>query len=151
MSDAAIGTRTIEATARVVSRDGRYVVLQTDRTAGCAACAAKSGCGTAALGSVLGGKASRLRMVNDVDAGIGDTVVIVLPETALLRAAIVAYMLPVIAMVIAAATAAGFGAGDPGAALAAALGLGAGLLLARYCATAPFVLTSLGGAFLRKA
>ncbi|MBB4304379.1 sigma-E factor negative regulatory protein RseC [Rhodobium orientis] len=151
MSDAAIVTRTIEAAARVVSRDGRYVVLETDRTAGCASCAAKSGCGTAALGSVLGGKASRLRMINDVDARVGDRVVLVLPENALLRAAIVAYMLPLLAMIVAAATAAGFGAGDLGAGLAAAVGLGAGLLAARHCATAPFVLTSLGGAFLRKA
>ncbi|MCW2306920.1 SoxR reducing system RseC family protein [Rhodobium gokarnense] len=151
MSDTALVARTIEAAATVVSRDGTHIVVETERTAGCASCAAKSGCGTAAIGSVLGKKASRLRMVNDIDARVGDRVVLVLPETALLRAAIVAYILPVLAMIVAAATVAGLGAGDLGAGLAAVLGLGAGLLFARHGATAPFVLTSLGGAFLRKA
>ena len=62
---------------------------------------------------------------------VGELVVIGIPEDVLTRAAVLAYLLPPAALVLAAGSAGSLGAGDLGSAFAGALGLVLGLLATR--------------------
>ena len=62
---------------------------------------------------------------------VGELVVIGIPEGVLTRAAVLAYLLPPAALVLAAGSAGSLGAGDLGSAFAGVLGLVLGLLATR--------------------
>jgi sigma-E factor negative regulatory protein RseC len=67
-----------------------------------------------------------------VAAKVGDEITVAVPDAAVLAAAFVAYLLPLLGLLAGAAVAASTGMGDPEVALGAALGLVAGIVLARW-------------------
>jgi sigma-E factor negative regulatory protein RseC len=88
----------IEETARVVGCEGRFAWVETQRASTCGGCAANKGCGTATLAKVLGQRRTRTRVLNELRAGVGEQVVIALPEQALVRGALAVYLVPLLGL-----------------------------------------------------
>lgn len=119
----------IEEQATVVARDGDTLWIETRRQSACGACGHGSGCGSALLGGLLGNGANRLAV--DARDGIapGDRVIVGIPDALLVRASLTAYVLPLLALVVAAGAAQWLGAADLVVALIGIAGLAAGLAL----------------------
>ena len=87
----------IEERGRVVAREGDAVWVETLRRRTCDGCSARHGCGHRLLDSARSGARARVRaLVDGEPPEPGATVVVGIPEGALLRAAAMAYLLPVI-------------------------------------------------------
>jgi sigma-E factor negative regulatory protein RseC len=124
----------IEETAWVVEREGDYVWVEAERKSTCGQCAARKGCGTGALANVLGRRPMRMKARNTVDARTGDQVIIGLQESALIKGSIAVYLLPLVAMMVAAmlgqglAPQFGFAGTDKAGIVSGMVGLGLGFL-----------------------
>ena len=90
----------IEEQAQVVEVQGEHLILQAHAQSACGACSAKKGCGTSVLSKVVGKKFSRFQAVNNVNAKVGDTVVVGIAEDALLSGSAVMYFIPVLGMIV---------------------------------------------------
>lgn len=126
----------IEQEGRVLSLDGDSAEITIVRQSACGGCQAKSGCGTAVVGSLFPSRELKLRLPNTAHARAGDRVVVGLPEAALQVAALMLYGLPLVAMLVAAiagqtlAQSSGW-QGEPAAILGGLSGLIGGLLITR--------------------
>jgi sigma-E factor negative regulatory protein RseC len=120
----------IEEQARVVAVADGSAWVEVRRRSACGSCSAAGGCGTGALAGLLGERAQRLQVRDDLGLRVGEQVVIGIPDAALTRASLAAYLLPLLALIAAALLAEAAGAGEGTTALAGLLGLGAGLWLA---------------------
>lgn len=123
----------IERSGRVVERDGAFVWVETDRPTACGNCAT-GGCGTTLVGQLAGKVGtSRVRALNTLQLRVGEPVVIGVQDGALVRSAIVVYLLPLLSMFACAAAGFWLGAGQDAAAreglalLGAAAGFAGGL------------------------
>ena len=81
------------------------VEVELLRESACAGCDLNQGCGTGALGRLLGRRTRPLLVSCDRELSPGDRVVLGLPEAALVRASLLVYGLPLLGMVIAAGVA----------------------------------------------
>ncbi len=90
----------IEEQAQVVEIKGNQLVLQAQTQSACGSCAANKGCGTSVLSKVVGRKFSRFQASNNIDAEVGDTVVVGISEDALLKGSVVMYVIPVLGMLV---------------------------------------------------
>ena len=90
----------ITETATVVSIENNQTWVETQRKSACGQCSASKGCGTSVLSKVIGNKLSKIKAINNIDAQVGDEVVIGLNEQSLLKGAFITYMLPLIFMFI---------------------------------------------------
>lgn len=90
----------IEEQAQVVDVCGEQLTLQVQTQSTCGACAAQKGCGTSVLSKVVGGKFTHFQAKNDIDAEVGDTVVVGIAEDALLTGSMMMYVVPIIAMML---------------------------------------------------
>lgn len=121
-------------TARVVTCVDDYVELRLDPMTSCRACTGNHGCGVGPLISVLQGDGGTCRV--PLPAGVmfrpGELVRLILPPAGLLRAAALAYLLPLVAGFAGAWLAGGLASPGAADACAAAGGL-AGLGLAVLC------------------
>lgn len=119
----------IENLAIVQQRIGSKVALSSYQRSGCARCEAGEGCGGGVFGKLI---KVQLRGLSLRDPGLdlrpGDTVVLGLPEIALLRATSLAYLLPLLTLFAAASAAAATGLSDPAVAMLGLLGLGLGMV-----------------------
>ena len=84
----------IEESGRVVDVDDSYAWIETNPATACGSCAVKQGCGTSALASLFGQRKSPLRVVNRINAAVGDQVVIGISETGLLSGSLAVYTAP---------------------------------------------------------
>jgi sigma-E factor negative regulatory protein RseC len=84
----------IEESGRVVAVEGDFAWIENERNAVCGGCAARKGCGTSAIASVLGQRRMRLRVVNRINARVGDTVVVGISESGLVRGSLAVYAAP---------------------------------------------------------
>lgn len=123
----------IEAQATVAEAGVGYAWLDIQRQSACGSCHASAGCGTAAIAKIWGGRRTRVRAVSNLALQAGDVVIVGLADGALLRGALLAYLLPV-ALLLAGAVlgeSAFAGAGEEPVILLGALGLGLGFLVVR--------------------
>ena len=81
------------------------VEVELLRESACAGCDLSQGCGTGALGRLLGRRKRPLLVSCDRELNPGDRVVLGLPEAALVRVSLLVYGLPLLGMVIAAGVA----------------------------------------------
>jgi len=88
----------IEESAQVIATEGDFVWVETQRQSTCGGCAANQACGTATLAKVLGRRRTRVRALNHDGAQVGDTVIIGLDETALIRGSLAVYAMPLLAL-----------------------------------------------------
>ncbi len=116
----------IEETGEVTGTEGEYAWVESERRSTCGNCSVRSGCGTSVIARFLGGGRMRLRVLNDIDARVGDSVVIGIPETAMLKGSLAVYAAP-LAGLFAGALAGHWLQGDAAAIAGAVIGLGVGL------------------------
>ena len=123
----------IEETGQVVDVEGAFAWIDSERSSTCGACNVRKGCGTAVLAKVLGQRRVHLRVINRINARVGDAVVIGISESGLVRGSLAVYAVP-LAGLFAGAIAGDFlgkyffaGGSDPVAIAGALAGLGAGL------------------------
>lgn len=90
----------IEEKAQVIEVKGDTLVLQAQRQSACGSCSANRGCGTSVLSKVVGQKFTRFQADNNINARVGDTVIVAIPEDALVKGSLVMYMVPVLAMFV---------------------------------------------------
>lgn len=114
----------IEESGTVVALDGHAVWVQTIRQSTCGSCSARKGCGQGALARMTDGRANQVRVRNTCGASVGDQVVLGIEESQLLRASLLVYALPLLALLVGALLGGGFW---PGQDLAAIVGGGIGL------------------------
>lgn len=87
----------IEETGRVVEVQGAFAWIESERSSTCGGCSVRNGCGTAALARVLGQRRVRLRVLNHINARVGDAVVVGVTESGLVRGSLAVYVAPLAA------------------------------------------------------
>ncbi|MCG8018038.1 MAG: SoxR reducing system RseC family protein [Candidatus Thiodiazotropha sp. 'RUGA'] len=92
----------IEETAMVVRIDGEYAFVETQKRAACGSCDSQGSCSTTVLAGLFKRRYNHLRVVNTVFAKPGEQVIIGLQEQALVKLSMLAYLLPLISMILAA-------------------------------------------------
>jgi sigma-E factor negative regulatory protein RseC len=88
----------LEEKAIVVKTDQQFAWVETQRQSTCGSCSVNKGCGTSVLQKVLGQKRTRLKVPNQSNYRVGDTVVLGLQENALLKGSLLMYGLPLVFM-----------------------------------------------------
>ncbi|MDX1634045.1 MAG: SoxR reducing system RseC family protein [Marinobacter sp.] len=117
---------------RVIAVTDGKAWIQTIRLSACQSCSARAGCGQRALAGVSGGRANQVLVANTLGAAVGDEVSLAIAESALLRASLLVYALPLLLMVVGAMAGHQWAPGsDAAAMMAAVVGLGLGFWLAR--------------------
>jgi sigma-E factor negative regulatory protein RseC len=120
----------IEQPATVVAVADGAALVEVARTSGCAACERAPRCESATLARLFGnGASTRLRLHDHLGVAPGDQVLVGVRNQTLVRASLVAYLLPVVTLVGSASAAEAAAASDLVSALAGVLGLGIGLAL----------------------
>jgi sigma-E factor negative regulatory protein RseC len=127
----------IEENGQVVDVEDGYAWIETEPASTCGSCTVSKGCGTSALASLFGRRPAPLRVVNRINAHIGDNVVIGIDEAGLVRGSLAVYAAPLAGLFaggllgryIAAALLPQ--AAEPGGILGALAGLAAGLVWLR--------------------
>lgn len=120
----------IEERAVVVAVGDGHAWLEIQRRSACGSCNASEGCGTAALAKVWDGRRSRVRVICRWPLRVGDEVLVGLADGALLRGALLAYLLP-LALLLAGALlgeAVFAGAGEEPVVFLGAVGFALGLM-----------------------
>jgi len=119
-------------TATVVRLEGDHAWVEAAAVeSGCGHCHEAGGCGGSLLNQPLGRRRSRVyRLPNHVGARVGDRVQLSLPPGSVLRAAGVAYLLPLL-LIVAGAAWGTLQGGDVWAVAGAAAGLVVGMVLMR--------------------
>ncbi|MGD9388719.1 MAG: SoxR reducing system RseC family protein [Gammaproteobacteria bacterium] len=123
----------ITETGRVLEVHGEWALVACQRQVECARCAEGRGCGGGVLGKLLGDRLHKVRAVTGpVAVAPGDQVLIGLGEDAVLRAALVVYLVPLLAALAGGVAAGvGLGAGELGSIGGAVAGFLLGLRWAR--------------------
>ncbi|MBX9754455.1 MAG: SoxR reducing system RseC family protein [Pseudomonadaceae bacterium] len=119
----------IEEPGRVVSLEVGAVWVETMRKSTCSNCSANAGCGQGLLDKLaISSQRGTVRVLTDLQLRVGDNVIIGLREDALLRSALLVYLLPLFGLFAGALGADYLALGEP---LSIAAGL-VGLLLAGF-------------------
>ncbi|PIE41010.1 MAG: transcriptional regulator [Gammaproteobacteria bacterium] len=121
----------IEESGRVVAVEKGAVWVESIRRAACDTCAAKNGCGQSALAKLGQQHKNHVRAISSLDLEVGDSVVIGVPEDVVIKGTLIAYMMPLIFMLVAAITADSLNTADSTVALASLAGLAVGFLVVR--------------------
>ncbi len=92
----------IEEQAQVIEINGNRLLLQAQTQSACGSCSVSKGCGTSLLAKVVGRKFTHFQAENNINAKVGDTVVVGIAEDALLKGSLMMYILPVLCMLVSA-------------------------------------------------
>ena len=91
----------IEESALVVACDDEgYATVETQVRAACGSCSASSGCGTSVVAGLFKRRRNRLRVRNPIQAMPGQQVVVGLQEHSLVSASLMAYLLPLVCLIL---------------------------------------------------
>ena len=91
-----MGLAMIEELAVVVKVENHQVWVESRQNSACGGCQQKASCTTNALGSVL--KKKSVPVDSDIQLKTGDEVMVAIDESLLLRASLLLYLLPLIAL-----------------------------------------------------
>ncbi|MDF1780077.1 MAG: SoxR reducing system RseC family protein [Alcanivoracaceae bacterium] len=122
----------IEETGQVVAVEDGAVWVETVRVSGCQSCSANKGCGHAVMDRKQAGSRARIRALNSFTVSEGQAVVLGLPEGALLKGAVVVYLLPLLLLFIGALIGEGLAGAGHGAVVGGLLGLALGFVGNRW-------------------
>ena len=103
--------------AVVTACENGQVEVRLQRASACGHCELSKGCGTGAIGRLLGNRSRPFRVETDRDLKPGDEVLLGVSEAALVRASLLVYGLPLIAMITTGLLAALAGLAEPWVAL----------------------------------
>ena len=122
----------IEEHAIVVDIDNDdAAMLEIVRRTPCGLCGQSRGCGISIWGRLFGHKPNIFKAVNQINAKVGDSVIVGIEEQALLTSSMTVYGIPLVAMLAGALLAGGLFAADHtdrNAVIGAVIGLVSGLL-----------------------
>ena len=90
----------IEEQAQVIEIKGNLLFLRAQTQSACGSCSVSKGCGTSLLAKVVGRKFTHFQAENNINAKVGDTVVVGIAEDALLKGSLMMYILPVLCMLV---------------------------------------------------
>ena len=122
----------IEESGVVVAVEGEFVWVETQAKSACGHCNVGSSCGTSVLAKVFANKRNRVQVLNHLGLQEGDGAVIGISDEMVTRAAFMAYMLPLVFMLVISMMVSGMGANNGVVALSSLLGLMGGLFLMRW-------------------
>ncbi|MFT5656954.1 MAG: sigma-E factor negative regulatory protein RseC [Gammaproteobacteria bacterium] len=88
----------IKEKATVVSFSGNHAEIQMHRQSACSHCELSSGCGTGAIGRLLGKRSKPVAIETEQNLKPGDQVELGLPEQAFLKASLLIYGLPLLGL-----------------------------------------------------
>jgi sigma-E factor negative regulatory protein RseC len=120
----------LEEQGKVVEVRGDDLWVETQARSSCSHCSSSS-CTTSVVSKLFGVKRNRLRIPNNLDARVGDRVVIGIPDQLVVRASVWAYLLPAVLMLHGAALGHALGSGEGLQSLLAMVGLAIGFALVR--------------------
>jgi sigma-E factor negative regulatory protein RseC len=106
----------------------QIATLEIERKTACGLCGQTRGCGNSIWGKLFAHQSSAFKAQNRINAKVGDSVIVGINEKALLKSAMLLYMLPLATMLIGAILAKQVSPSEPAAMLGATIGLGLGLL-----------------------
>jgi len=89
----------IKEQAKVTGLDGHWALVQMQRQSACSHCELSNGCGTGAIGRLLGHRRKPVKIKNEHQLKPGDSVVLGLPEGAFLKASLLIYGLPLLGLI----------------------------------------------------
>jgi sigma-E factor negative regulatory protein RseC len=127
----------ISAPVRVIAVKDRVAQVMPTEKSGCGGCASREACGVSGLGKYFSSRRKTIEVACSAQVRAGDELQLSLSEGDLLKAGLLAYLLPCVAAVTGAALASGYG--DVGSALGAAVGAAGGFVLARVSNWTPQV------------
>ncbi len=125
----------IEENAVVVGLEQDAAMLEIVRRTPCGLCGQTRGCGISLWGRIFGHRRNIFKAVNQINAKVGDSVIVGVEEQALLASSLMAYGIPLASMLVGALLASGIFAGDPNPAnpgradFYAVMGAAAGLVI----------------------
>ncbi len=102
--------------------------LEIERKTACGLCGQTRGCGNSIWGKLFAHQSSAFKAQNRINAKVGDSVIVGINEKALVKSALLLYILPLATMLIGAILASHFRQTDASAMLGAVIGLALGLL-----------------------
>jgi sigma-E factor negative regulatory protein RseC len=88
----------IEESGRVVAVKGDFAWIESERRSACSGCAVRKGCGTSAIAKLFGQRRVQLQVLNRIHAHVGDTVVVGISESGLLRGSLAVYATPLVGL-----------------------------------------------------
>lgn len=106
----------------------QIATLEIERKAACGLCGQTRGCGNSIWGKLFAHQSTAFKAQNRINAKVGDSVIVGINEKALLKSAMLLYILPLATMLIGAILAKQVSATELAAMLGAVIGLGLGLL-----------------------
>jgi len=127
----------IETTARVVSTANGTVLVEASTQTGCGGCQSRSVCGVSGLGKYFSTNRKAIEVKCEAGVRAGDELQLSMSEGDMLKAGLLAYLLPSVLALVGAGVAASLGLGDGGAVLGAVAGIAVGLLLGRLTGWVP--------------
>ena len=90
----------IEESGQIISRDGDYAWVETERKSACSSCSANKGCGTGVISKIYSNRFNRVKALNNINAGPGEMVVVGLAEDALVKGSLAVYGLPLVSLIL---------------------------------------------------
>ena len=90
----------IEEYAIVTKSAGTTATLEIERRTACGLCGQKRGCGNATWGKMLGHDSHDFTAENQINAKVGDSVVVGIDEQAVLSSAFFLYVVPLVGLLI---------------------------------------------------
>jgi sigma-E factor negative regulatory protein RseC len=140
----------IETTARVVSADNGKVMVAASTQSGCGGCQSRSVCGVSGLGKYFSGNRKSIEVKCDANVRAGDELHLSMDEGDMLKAGLLAYLLPSVLALAGAGISAAYGLGDVGAVMGAAAGVALGLLAGRLTGWVPNMIAQRKDEYLSK-
>ena len=140
----------IETTARVVSADNGKVLVEASARSGCGGCQSRSVCGVSGLGKYFSSNRKPIAVKCDAPVRAGDELQLSMDEGDMLKAGLLAYLLPSVLALAGAGITSSYGMGDAGAVLGAAAGVMAGLLAVRLTGWTPDMVARRKGEYFSK-
>lgn len=90
----------IEEYAVVTKCSDTQATLEIERRTACGLCGQKRGCGNATWGKMLGHESHDFTAENQVNAKVGDSVVVGIDEQAVLNSALFLYVVPLVSLLV---------------------------------------------------
>ena len=125
-------TRMLEETGKVIAIDGSYAVIETEQRSACGHCNVGDSCGTSVLAGLFKRRRNHVKLLNHLNLSKGDMVVIGINESVLLSTAVLAYLLPLLLMILLAIISNLTGFGDDISFVASMLGLFVGMKITNW-------------------
>ena len=110
------------------SQTQTIATLEIERITACGLCGQTRGCGNSIWGKLFGHQTSAFKAQNRINAKVGDSVIVGINQKALLKSALLLYILPLVTLFVGAILASQLWQTDGSTMLGAAIGLVLGLL-----------------------